>query len=146
MCVAVQTGGQLADLIRRKGLLSTTGTRKLFNCVGKVYLRWSKVFLTPYLGKTVKMSVRGLEFGLFEYFNIKRLSWKLSNVLSFSAVICWIFLWHSFKSFVHAMYVIISLFKVFWDQCIWFLQPINQKTDRKKIWFLCSHKNFSHLI
>ena len=34
MAIMVQIGGQLADAIRTKNLLSTTATRKLFNCTG----------------------------------------------------------------------------------------------------------------
>lgn len=38
MCAAVQIGGRLADQVRRRGLLTTTNTRKVFNFVGK-YMR-----------------------------------------------------------------------------------------------------------
>jgi len=35
MAIVVPFGGYLADLLRRKGLLSTTNVRKIFNCGGK---------------------------------------------------------------------------------------------------------------
>lgn len=35
MTVVVQTGGILADRLRKKGILTTTQVRKLFNCGGK---------------------------------------------------------------------------------------------------------------
>ncbi len=34
MVIMIQVGGQLADLLRSRQILSTTNTRKVFNCIG----------------------------------------------------------------------------------------------------------------
>lgn len=35
MGIVVLSGGQLADVVRQRGILSTTNVRKLFTCAGK---------------------------------------------------------------------------------------------------------------
>ena len=59
MTLIVPVGGHLADTLRKRGILSTTSVRKLFNCGGQSL--WTPRFATNsifFISKTVYLCVR----------------------------------------------------------------------------------------